>query len=760
MTWNISNHALSAESLLNSESIFALGNGYLGVRGNFEEGYTEEMDSIRGTYLNAFHDVISIPYGEKLHGFPSTQQKLVNGIDSQSIRVYIGEKEELFSLFEGKVLSYERYLHLDKGYAERIIHWQSPSGKEVKISFRRLISFKFFELFAIDIMIEAVNFTGPVKLVSTVNGDVRNYTAVNDPRVASGHAKLLTVKECGIQEEYAYVMSETTESALQMACVTRHQYRGNPQVQLDNNATTAECTYIFSLEQPVHFTKWNVYTDTLRHGENPIAQGFEIQKGLESKSFEDLVVLQQEYMDEFWKSSDITIENDTSLQEGIRFNVFQLLQSAGRDPYSNISAKGLTGEGYEGHYFWDTEIYMFPVFLMTQPEMAKQLLVYRHSTLQQARDRAREMGHATGALFPWRTISGTECSSFFPSGTAQYHISADIAYSYAQYYLAEEDPNFLMEYGAEVLFETARLWIEIGHHYKGAFHIDEVTGPDEYTCCVNNNYYTNVMAQNNLKWAARSYEILKAYDEVGLAELCDRLGVSAEEVDGWHQASDAMCLPYDEELGINPQDDTFLRKKVWDFENTPKEHYPLLLNYHPLTIYRHQVCKQADTVLAHFLLEDAQDVETIRRSYDYYEGITTHDSSLSSCIFSIMASKVGYADKAYNYFTETARLDLDNTHGNTKDGLHLANMGGTWMAIVYGFAGVRLKESGLSLTPTIPTSWDRYAFRIRYHGRLIQFQIHTGGFRIELLEGEELQIQVYGEQVSLELHQIVERSLL
>ncbi|WP_438351967.1 glycoside hydrolase family 65 protein [Paenibacillus sp. FA6] len=760
MTWNISNHALSAESLLNSESIFALGNGYLGVRGNFEEGYTEEMDSIRGTYLNAFHDVISIPYGEKLHGFPSTQQKLVNGIDSQGIRVYIGEGEELFSLFEGKVLSYERYLHLDKGYAQRDIHWQSPSGKEIKISFRRLISFEYRELFAIDIVIEAVNFTGPVKLVSTVNGDVRNYTAVNDPRVASGHAKLLTVKECGIQEHYAYVMSETTESDLQMACVTRHQYGGNPRVQMNNNATTAECTYIFSLEQPVHFTKWNVYTDTLRHGESPIAQGFEIQDGLQGKSFEDLVVLQQGYMDQFWKSSDIIIENDTSLQEGIRFNVFQLLQSAGRDPYSNISAKGLTGEGYEGHYFWDTEIYMFPVFLMTQPDMAKQLLVYRHSTLEQARDRAREMGHAAGALFPWRTISGTECSSFFPSGTAQYHISADIAYSYAQYYLAVEDPSFLMQYGAEVLFETARLWIEIGHHYQGAFHIDEVTGPDEYTCCVNNNYYTNAMAQNNLKWAARSFEILKAYDESGLMALCDRLGVSVEEVEGWQQASDAMCLPYDEELGINPQDDTFLRKKLWDFENTPKEKYPLLLNYHPLTIYRHQVCKQADTVLAHFLLEDAQDVETIRRSYDYYEGITTHDSSLSSCIFSIMASKVGYADKAYNYFTETARLDLDNTHGNTKDGLHLANMGGTWMAIVYGFAGVRLKESGLSLTPTIPTSWDRYAFRIRYRGRLIQFQIHTGGFQIELLEGEELQIQVYGEQVSLALHQSVEQSLL
>ena len=199
---------------------------------------------------------------------------------------------------------------------------------------------------------------------------------------------------------------------------------------------------------------------------------------------------------EYWKSADVVIENDAQLQEGIRFNLFQLLQSAGRDEHSNISAKGLSGEGYEGHYFWDTEIYMFPIFLMTQPDIARQLLLYRYSSLDQARARAREMGHKQGALFPWRTIAGTECSSFFPSGTAQYHISADIAYSYIQYYLAEQDKGFLLSYGAEVLIETARLWAEIGHYYNGAFHIDEVTGPDEYTCCVNNNYYTNVMAKH------------------------------------------------------------------------------------------------------------------------------------------------------------------------------------------------------------------------------------------------------------------------
>ncbi|WP_058301105.1 glycoside hydrolase family 65 protein [Gorillibacterium timonense] len=750
MSWSISNQGLSSETLLNLESIFALGNGYLGVRGNFEEGYADaEISSIRGTYLNAFHDVIDIPYGEKLYAFPGTQQKLVNVIDSQSVNLYIGEDEEPFTLTEGSALSYERSLHMDKGFSERKIHWRSPSGKELKLHIRRVVSFTNKELFAVEVKLEPVNFVGKIKVVSRLNGDVSNYTNPNDPRVAAGHSKRLTVDGCGLQGEYLYVEDETMASALRVACVTRHDWDGNWKVETRAGAAEGWVTAEAELTGPLCLTKWNVYTDTLRHGDSLVARGISLQNSLRELTFEELLKQQRRYLDAFWKTSDILIENDQRLQEGIRFNLYQLLQSAGRDEHSNISAKGLSGEGYEGHYFWDTEIYMFPVFLMTSPELAKQLLLYRYSKLEQARERAREMGHAKGALYPWRTISGTECSSFFPSGTAQYHISADVAYSYIQYLLAEEDDEFLLRYGAEVLFETARLWAEIGHYYEGRFHIDDVTGPDEYTCVVNNNYYTNVMAKHNLKWAYRSFERLKSYDEKGFQELCARLQVTEAEAQGWLQAAEAMLLPYDEKLGINPQDDSFLRKAVWDFANTPQDKHPLLLHYHPLTLYRYQVCKQADTVLAHFLLEDEQSEETIRRSYDYYEAITTHDSSLSSCIFSIMASKVGYHDKAYDYFIETARLDLDNTHGNTKDGLHMANMGGTWMAIVYGFAGTRLKETGLSLSPQIPAGWATYSFRLTFRGRLLSVTITTAGVELELLEGDALTLTLYNDSVDL-----------
>ncbi|KPV59091.1 glycoside hydrolase family 65 [Paenibacillus sp. A3] len=755
MTWTLTNNELTPKALLNLESLFSLGNGYLGVRGNFEEGYRPEMVSIRGTYQNAFHDVIEIPYGEKLYAFPGTQQKLLNIIDAQTIKIYLGDEEEEFSLFAGEAVAYERRLHLDRGYTERTVHWRSPGGKEVKLHFRRVVSMTVRELFAIDLRIEPVNFTGRVKVVSTVNGDVSNFADPNDPRVASGHSKRLQVEEAGEKQGCVYAVDRTLASGLKTACVSRHTASGAAEVKSENGETVLT----FDLIEPVRVTKWNVYTDTLRHRDNLVEQAIGIHEQLGGLTFEDLLDAQKTYLDDFWANADIHIEGDSSLQEGIRFNLYHLLQSVGRDEHSNISAKGLSGEGYEGHYFWDTEIYMFPVFLMTKPDIARQLLIYRYSTLDQARARAKEMGHKQGALFPWRTISGTECSSFFPSGTAQYHISADIAYSYIQYYIGTQDDEFMKTYGAELLFETARLWLDMGHYLNGEFRIDNVTGPDEYTCVVNNNYYTNAMAKHNLKWAAKAYGLLAEIAPETLDRLCVRLNVTKQEAEAWHKAAECMYLPYDPTLSINPQDDTFLQKAVWDFENTPEEKYPLLLHYHPLTLYRYQVCKQADTVLAHFLLEDEQELDTIRNSYTYYEKITTHDSSLSSCIFSIMASKLGYDAKAYDYFIETARLDLDNTHGNTKDGLHMANMGGTWMSIVYGFAGLRLKESGLSLAPAIPGQWDRYSFRLQYRRRKIAVDIDRQSIRLTLEEGETLTLKLYGDEVTLQPNRPLEQAL-
>jgi alpha,alpha-trehalose phosphorylase len=719
--WIISDNNLEIKELLKNESIFNISNGYIGVRGNFEERYPENYPTIRGTYVNAFYEEVSIPYGEKAYAFPETMEKIVNVTDAQDINIII--KGERFSLFEGTVKGFNRYLDMEAGCYIREIWWLSPLGKELKIKITRLASLKYLELFAINYEIEKVNFDEEVIIESGINGDVTNFTDANDPRVAAGHSNILAVKSVAADETVMQVVSETQNSKKLVAVTTRHSCSAACKVSFEKGEKAVKA--LFKIEKGnsvINFTKYNVYTDSRRY-EAPSENGMEIATMVSGLSFEELLKAQKVYLKEFWSLADISIGGDERLQQGLRYNLYELLQAVGKDSISNITAKGLSGEGYEGHYFWDTEIYILPFFTLCNPELAKGLLKYRYTILDSARQRAKEMGHKKGAAYPWRTIVGKECSSYFPAGTAQYHINADIAYAYVQYYLATGDTEFIKEFGAEVIFETARIWLEIGHFHKGLFKIDAVTGPDEYTAVVNNNYYTNVMAKNNLKWAVKIYkELLEKNPEI-LNKLCGKINLGKEEVEMFEKAYKNMYLPYDEELKINAQDDSFLSKAVWDFENTPKENYPLLLNYHPLTIYRYQVLKQADTVLAHFLLEDEADTETIKNSYDYYEKLTTHDSSLSCAVYSIMASKIGYLDKGYQYFMETARLDLDNTHGNTKDGIHAANMGGTWMSIVYGFAGLRIKEDNISLSPKLPGNWRELKFSFLYKGSRISVYI-------------------------------------
>lgn len=745
--WIISDNNLEKDELLKNESIFNISNGYIGVRGNFEEGYPQAYPTIRGTYINAFFEDVPLNYGEKAYAFPETMQKIVNLTDAQGINIIING--ERFSLFEGTIKSFNRYLDMEAGCYLREIWWVSPLGKELKLKITRLASFKYLELFAINYIIEKINFEEEVVIESVINGEVSNFSDSNDPRVAAGHSNILTVTSAYGDNKYLQLVSKTNNSKEQAAVTTRHSLNVSYKTYIDKTEKFVKQVLSTAAgSEIINFTKYNVYTDSRRYN-NVKEQGIKILEEVSSISFEKHLEFQKTYLKDFWSLADITIKNDEKLQEGLRYNLFELLQAVGKDAISNIPAKGLSGEGYEGHYFWDTEIYILPFFTLCNPKLAKGILKYRYAILDKARQRAKELGHKKGAAYPWRTIKGEECSSYFPAGTAQYHINADIAYSYVQYYLLTGDMNFIKEFGAEVIFETARIWIEIGHFHKGLFKIDAVTGPDEYTAIVNNNFYTNVMAKYNLKWAVKLYNKLLDKEPKALKELYKKINLSKEEFVLFERAYENMYMPYDEELKINAQDDSFLSKALWDFENTPKGNYPLLLNYHPLTIYRYQVLKQADTVLAHFLLEDEVDTETIKNSYDYYEKITTHDSSLSCAVYSIMASKLGYLNKGYEYFIKTARLDLDNTHGNTRDGVHTANMGGTWMSIVYGFAGLRIKEDYISLNPKLPSKWSELKFSFLYKGSHILVDMKENGTEIDVKINSPINLKINGVLYSL-----------
>lgn len=745
--YEIDHFSLDNQDLIVNETVFHNANGYIGVRANLEEGYPEGYDTIRGTYINGFYDIADMKQAEKLYGLVEDKQTMLNIVDSQSINLMIdGER---FNMFDGTLLQSRRWLDMEAGITGRTVIWRSPRGKEVEITIKRMTSYYQLSLFTIEYSIKALNFSGGIEFYSSHLGEVMNYSNSDDPRVASDSCRYLLPSQSVIEEDISYLVSHTSRSGLSVGTAVKHTLSKKSKVLLQLKGHNAYCNIWTDIEQGerIVLTKYTVFSDSIRCDNCMNAARAEMQQAL-ALPLEKLYEFQREYLREYWDNCLLEIDGDDDLTTSVNYNMYQLIQSVGKDEYCNITAKGLSGEGYEGHYFWDTEMYIEPFFNLTEPKLTRNLIGFRYRTLDKAKENARILGHRKGALYPWRTIMGTECSGYYPSGSAGYHINGDIAYSVISYYLATKDLEFIAEKGAEILFETARLWMDVGNYHQGTFRINEVTGPDEYTCMVNNNYYTNVSAQYNLSWAYKFYDILNKENK--LEGVTNKIGLSGEEVAEFKQAADSMYLPYDEELGINPQDDSFLQKKVWDLEHTPKDHFPLLLHYHPLYLYRHQVCKQADTVLAHFIFEDAQTMDTIRKSFEYYEKITTHDSSLSTCIFSIMASKLGLKSKAYHYFGDSAKLDLFNTHKNTKDGIHTANMGGNYMAIVYGFAGLRIKEDGMHVAPIIPEQWKEYRFKINYENSQIKAIVNHQEVRLLLVKGNPKLIYAYDKEYYLE----------
>lgn len=727
------------------ESLFHTANGYLGLRACPEEGAPAGINSIRGAYINAFYDVKPIRYGEKLYGFPETQQGIVNLTDVQTLGLYI-DGERFAPLENGAVLACRRSLDMRTGQTARYVKWRSPKGKEVEVSFRRMVSLCEKGLFVLRCEVKALNFDGEIAFEPVEEGDVANFADPSDPRVAQEKHKHLFVERVEADERGGRILSRTGASGLSLCAAVRYlpPEGFSLHVQKDEHSIRAKSAGRIAKGESRLMVKLALFADS-RRAEDPARAALEALDRAAEKGVAYYEQQQRERLHAFWRDSRVTVSGDERLQLSLDYSLYSLFCSAGRDEVSSVAAKGLSGEGYEGHYFWDTEIYVFPFFLMTDPGLARSLLAYRHTILPKAREHARLMGHPVGALYPWRTISGSECSGYFPSGSAQYHLSADIAHAFMQYYLATGDVAFMAEKGAEVLVETARLFLNAGHFVENSFRIDAVTGPDEYSCVVNNNFYTNAGAQETLRSAARIVALLQKEGMDGPVQAATH--VTQEELAAFERAADAMYLPYDEKLGIHAQDDAFLKHDTLDLSAIPRERFPLLLHYHPLWLYRHQVCKQADTVLAHYLYEDLADAGIMRRSYDYYERCTTHDSSLSACVFSIMAAKLGDMDKALDYFSRSATMDIDDAHGNTKDGIHTANMGGTYLSIVAGFAGLRIKQDGLHLWPRIPESWQGYSFPLRWRSSRLMVCIEPRRARVRLVDGPPVSLYMYGREM-------------
>ena len=752
--WKLIEKRFYPRLLAQSETLFSLSNGYLGMRGNFEERRPAFQ---RGTFVNGFHETWPIVYGEEAYGFAKTGQTIVSVTDSKIIRLYVDD--EPFYLPTANLLRFERALDMKAGTLDREVLWETPSGKQISIRSRRLVSFQHRHLAAISYQVTVLNAKAPVVISSEMITEQSNQTGNGDFRRARGFEHRVLLPQVSYAKDHRIVLSHATNnSKMTLACGIEHAIETACAYSYKSQCSDDAGQIVFSIDaqpdKPFQLTKYITYHTSRSAPPEELCERAErtLDRAV-GHGFEQLLEGQQEYLDDFWRKSDVEFQGaHPKGQQLIRWNLFHIIQAGGRAEGAGIPAKGLTGLGYEGHYFWDTEIYILPFLIYTAPHIAKNLLKFRHSMLDRARQRAREVNQK-GALFPWRTINGEEASAYYAAGTAQYHINADIMYGLKKYVEVTGDEAFLHEEGAEMLVETARLWNDLGFYSErkgGKFCIHGVTGPDEYNTVVNNNTYTNLMARENLRYAAATVERLRKEHPELFVALVDKTGLDISEVDGWKRAADNMYIPFNKKMRIHPQDDSFLDKEVWDLENTPADKYPLLLYHHPLVIYRHAVIKQADIVLAMFLLGQEFSPGQKKRNFDYYDPLTTGDSSLSICIQSILASEISYSDQALEYLRYAVLMDLADIAGNVQDGIHIASIGGTWMAAVYGLAGMRDYDGHVSFNPRpLPGKMKRIRFPLTIRGRVLEVEIDRESVTYSLREGDGLVIRHGKEEIRL-----------
>ncbi|QKJ18761.1 glycoside hydrolase family 65 protein [Microbacterium hominis] len=749
--WKLIENQISLDDVGVTETLFSVGNGWLGLRGNHPEGrYGHE----HGTFLNGFHETFPIRHAEQAYGFAEVGQTIINAPDAKVMRVYVDDEPLSFDIAD--IREYRRELDMREGVLRRHLLWVTPSGKEVRIDFDRMVSFEEKHLALMRIEVTVLNADAPVtvscQLVNRQDGEDVYGGVPNAPRKAGFdprkserlHERVLQPQEYWQDRLRSALSYRATESGMTMAVVADHIIDTENEHTARNLIEQDIAKNVFRVNAkagvPITITKLVSYhasrgvparelVDRCRRTvDRAMSQGVQAQYDKQS-----------EWLAEFWERSDVQIIGQDDLQQATRWCLFQLAQAAARADGLGVPAKGVSGSGYSGHYFWDTEIYVLPFLAYTTPQWARNALRMRYLMLPAARRRAFQLNEA-GALFPWRTINGEEASAYYAAGTAQYHINADVSFALAKYVRATGDDELLHHEGVDIAVETARLWTTLGFWRNAeaggeSFHIHGVTGPDEYTTVVNDNLFTNVMARFNLRFAARTVREMAERDGEVYRRMVERLDLDPDEPEAWERAAEAMHIPFSPALGIHPQDHVFLEREIWDLENTPSDKRPLLLHFHPLVIYRYQVLKQADVVLALFLQGNHFSAEDKLADFEYYDPLTTGDSTLSAVVQSILAAEVGYQDLSLEYFRQSIFVDLADLHHNAADGVHVASAGGIWTALVSGFGGMRDHFGELSFDPRLPVDWPELRYVLHWHGMRLGISLTAGSMTVDAAGG-------------------------
>jgi alpha,alpha-trehalose phosphorylase len=741
--WALRETELRLDVLAQSESLFALGNGHIGLRGNLDEG---EPAGLPGTYLNGFHEVRPLPYAETAYGNPEAGETVLSVTDGKLLRLLVDD--ELFDVRYGELVEHERVLDFRAGVLRRRVHWCSPAGREVRVASTRIVSLAQRGAAAIVYEVEPVDTAVRLVVQSELiaNQDGQRAPEHDDPRAAAALVSPLQSEEHYQHGEMVLLVHRAKSSGLRMAAAMDHEVDGPDGTTLDvADAADAGRVTIAADVAPgerLRILKFLAYGWSGHRSVTSVrAQVRGSLAEARHTGWDGLCAAQRAYLDRFWAGADVELEGDTELQQAVRLCLFHVLQSGARAEMRAIAAKGLTGPGYDGHAFWDTESFVLPVLTYTAPDAARDALRWRCTTAELARDRARQLG-LQGAAFPWRTIAGRECSGYWPASTSAFHVNADIADAVIRYQNATGDERFAADVGLRLLVETARLWRSLGHHdAAGGFRIDGVTGPDEYSSVADNNVYTNLMAKRNLLAAA---DAVRTY-----GKEARELGIDSEEAAAWRDAAEDMVVPYDTRLRVHCQSENFTNHATWDFGNTPPEKYPLLLHAPYFDLYRKQVVKQADLVLALFACGDEFTDEEKVRDFEYYEALTVRDSSLSACTQAIVAAETGHLDLAYDYLGEAAFVDLHDLAHNTKDGLHMASLAGGWLALVCGFGGFRDHGGTLRFAPRLPEPIERLCFRLGWRGRRLRVDVDQTEATYAVEEGEPLEIVHHGEALEV-----------
>jgi beta-phosphoglucomutase len=731
--WVFEQVSLEPRNAARDATLFALANGDLGVRGSIDE-----LPGLGASFLPDAYDRQPIAYHERFAGFADSSDTRLSCPDVVAISIALDNEPVDFGA--AQAIHFSRRLDLRAGLLRRMTRWMLGDGRELEIVAERLVPIGGGATVFSRIAVTPVGFTATIAVGLPILPSHAQLDEADseDPRISARAGARLETGFTVADPDGATLLMRTIDQALFVAVAQCVGPASSVRVDHSSGSPVQQVVGHCAPGLPLTINRVVTFATDRNGGGAANASAKSLARAAQERGFDDACRTQRIALDHFWTAAAPELPGDPELERAIRFNLFHLFQSASRADGHSVAAKGLTGEGYEGHYFWDTEAYALPVLALTGPALARHVLMYRVGTLDLARANARALNHRRGALYPWRTIAGAECSAHYPTGAAQYHINAAIACAIEFYCAATKDDAFLFDHGAEVVIETARLWLDVGHFSArrgDAFMIHGVTGPDEYSALVDNNFYTNAMAQRHLRYAVKVAARLASEAPAAWAALAARLAIVPDEIDDWARAAERMYLPRDERLGISPQDDTFLEKPIFDFAAVPPENRPLLLHYHPMTLFRHQLCKQGDVVQAMVSAGDAFGLGIKARNYAYYEPLTTHDSTLSPSPFAILAAEIGRYDDALRFHRETALVDIEDRLHNAGHGAHMAAMAGSWLVLVQGWGGLRVIDGEAHFRPVLPADWPSYAFRLAWRGSIVSVEVDGKGTTYRLVEG-------------------------